>query len=78
MIEMIPSSDSIQKYNELKTEFTLQLSQHNPDAHSASVFSLHVMLSQHRSFSHSSLEPQSHSSSSSMILLPQFLRSISN
>lgn len=59
-------------------KLTLQLSQHNPAAHWASVFSLQVMLSQHGSCSHSSLVPQSHSSSSSTILLPQFRRSISN
>lgn len=53
---------------------TLQLSQHKPLAHSASLFNLHVMASQHGSLSHSSKLPQSHSSSSSMILLPQFRR----
>lgn len=57
-------------------KLTLQLSQHIPVAHSASDFSLHVMLSQHGSFKHSSLVPQSHSSSSSTILLPQLRRSI--
>lgn len=57
---------------------TLQLSQHSPDAHSASTLSLHVMPSQQRSFSHSSKLPQSHSSSSSTILLPQLRRVVSS
>lgn len=57
-------------------KLTLQLSQHIPVAHCASDFSLHVILSQHGSVKHSSLVPQSHSSSSSTILLPQFRRSI--
>lgn len=51
---------------------TLQFSQHGPSAHCDSSFSLHVIGSQHGSLRHSSVEPQSHSSSSSTILLPQF------
>lgn len=62
-----------------RSKLTLHLSsQHSPDAHWASRFSLHVILSQHGSFAHSSVVPQSHSSSSSMILLPQLRRSISS
>lgn len=56
---------------------TLQLSQQRPLAHSASTFNLHVIPSQHGSSSHSSRLPQSHCSSSSIILFPQ-LRLISN
>lgn len=55
-------------------KLTLQRSQHSPEAHWASTFSLHVIPSQQLSCSHSSRLPQSHSSSSSMILLPQLRR----
>lgn len=56
-----------------KINLTLQLEQQAPAAHSASDFSLQVIPSQHGSAIQSSKEPQSHSSSSSIILLPQFL-----
>lgn len=52
--------------------FTVQLLQQGPFAHCASFFSLQVMGSQQgSSFWHSSNEPQSHSSLSSTIRLPQ-------
>lgn len=64
-------------FGRTKVVLTLQLSQHRPFAHSASLFSLHVIASQHGSLSHSSKLPQSQSSSSSTILLPQFRRTSS-
>ena len=50
--------------------FTLQSSQQGPAAHSASITSLQVIPSQQGSFMHSSMVPQSHSSSSSTIPFP--------
>lgn len=56
-------------------ELTRQLSQQGPEAHSASFFNLHVIGSQQMScLLHSSNVPQSHSSPSSTIAFPQFLR----
>lgn len=58
--------------------FTLQSSQHGPDAHSASAVNLQVMGSQQGSESwHSSIVPQSHSSPSSTTPLPQVRKSSS-
>lgn len=54
---------------------TLQLLQHGPEAHSASVVSLQVIGSQQGSLSwHSSIVPQSQSSPSSTILFPHVRR----
>ena len=58
--------------------FNLQLTQHGPVEHSASTRSLHVIGSQQGSFvEHSVNDPQSHSSSSSIIPLPQDRKSSS-
>ena len=57
---------------------TWQFSQQGPVAHWASFISLHVMGSQQGSFfAQSSKVPQSHSSPSSTMPLPQFLRTSS-
>lgn len=53
---------------------TLQSLQQGPDAHSASVVSLQVIGSQQGSYSlHSSIDPQSHCSPSSITLFPHDL-----